>query len=157
MNKTLFKDSGCIFFFFAIVVLISSCKKSSNDKNNFSWTHNGVTHSTKLDTAYISHGSRPHYTIVADENKPGYILFTRVEFNLTSFNTGTYIINDGFGAFNRLIYTDDAGNTLIGAGGTLNITANSNNYLSGNFSATLITGTGVSSQLSGNFTNMPVR
>ena len=66
-------------------------------------------------------------------------------------------MNDGSGAFNRLTYTDDAGNTLIGAGGTLTITTNSNDYMSGNFSATLITGGGVSSQLTGSFTNMPVR
>jgi hypothetical protein len=76
---------------------------------------------------------------------------------LTSCNVGTYFINDGSVAFNRLTYKDDAGNTLLGAGGTLNITANSNNYISGNFFATLISGSGVPSQLTGNFTNMPVR
>lgn len=157
MKQALFKHRCFIVFLFAIGMYFSSCKKSLDDRNSFTWTHNGITHTTKLDTAYISHGSRQAFTIIAGENKPGYIFFQRVEFNLTSFNTGTYIVNDGSGAFNRLTYTDDAGNTLIGAGGTLNITANSNNYISGNFSATLITGAGVSSMLTGNFTNMPVR
>lgn len=160
MKPTLFKYTGCNVFLFVVLIFFSSCKKSGDDQansNSFTWIHNGINHTTKLDTAYKSHSSRPPYTIIAGEDKPGYIIFTRVEFNLTSFNTGIHIVNDGFGAFNRLTYADDAGNTLIGAGGTLNITANSNNYISGNFSATLITGAGVSSLLTGNFTNMPVR
>lgn len=128
-----------------------------DNTNSFTWTHNGINHTTKLDTAFISHSSRPLYTIIAGENKPGYIIYERVKFNLTSFNAGRYIVNDGSGAFNRLTYTDDTGTTLIGAGGTLNITANSSNRISGDFSATLITGTGATSLLTGSFTNMPVR
>ena len=159
MKITLVKHTCCIVFW-CVILCFFSCKKSGNDQantNSFTWVHNNISHNTKLDTAYISHSGMAPYTIIAGEKKPGYIIFVRVEFNLTSFNVGTYIVNDGSGAFNRLRYTDDAGNTLIGAGGTLNITANSNNYVSGNFSATLITGSGVSSLLTGNFTNMPVR
>lgn len=158
MKPAFFKHTCYIVFLFVILMFFCSCKKSGEAINkNFTWVHNNISHTTTLDTAYISHASRPPYTIFAGENKPGYIIFQRVEFNLTSFNVGTYTVNAGSGAFNRLTYTDDAGNTLIGAGGTLNITANSNNYMSGNFSATLITGSGVTSQLTGNFTNMPVR
>jgi hypothetical protein len=157
MKTALFKHIFYIAFLFVILVFFGSCKKDHANSNSFTWVHNNISHTTTLDTAYISHASRPHHTIIAGENKPGYIIFQRVEFNLTSFNVGTYIINDGSGAFNRLTYTDDGGYTLIGAGGTLNITANSNNYMSGNFSATLITGAGVSSLLTGNFTNMPIR
>jgi hypothetical protein len=157
MKTALFKHIFYIAFLFVILVFFGSCKKDHANSNSFTWVHNNISHTTTLDTAYISHASRPHDTIIAGENKPGYIIFQRVEFNLTSFNVGTYIINDGSGAFNRLTYTDDGGYTLIGAGGTLNITVNSNNYMSGNFSATLITGAGVSSLLTGNFTNMPIR
>lgn len=147
---------------FAIGMFSFSCKKSVDgqaNSNSFTWVHNGISHTTKLDTAYKSMAwlLLPPYSIFAGENKPGYIIFRRVEFNLTSFDVGTYAVNAGSGAFNRLTYVDDAGNTLIGAGGTLNITANSNNYLSGNFSATIITGSGTSSLLTGHFTNMPVR
>lgn len=160
MKIVIFKHICYLVFMFVILVFFSSCNKSKDDQantNSFTWVNNSISHTTNLDTAYISHGGMAPYTIIAGEKKPGYIIFVRVEFNLTSFNVGTYIVNDGSGAFNRLTYTDDAGNTLIGAGGTLNITANSNNYVSGNFSATLITGSGVSSLLTGNFTNMPVR
>jgi len=139
-----------------------SCKKSGDamaNTNSFIWTHNGISNTTKLDTAYksLSWLSLPPYSIFAGENKPGYIIFRRVEFNLTSFDVGTYAVNAGSGAYNRLTYVDDAGNTLIGAGGTLNITANTNNYLSGNFSTTVITGSGLSSLLTGYFTNIPIR
>jgi hypothetical protein len=162
MKINLVKHTCFLLFLFALLMFSFSCKKSRDDQantNSFIWVHNGISQTTNLDTAYISHGGLalfPH-TIMAGENKPGYIIFRRVEFNLTSFNVGTYIINAGSGAFNRLTYIDDAGNTLIGAGGTLNITESSTNYLTGNFSATIITGSGVSSLLTGNFTNVPVR
>lgn len=158
--KTILVKHTCYIAILLILFMFSfSCKKSGHDTNSFTWVHNGISHTTNLDTAYVSPGGLAllPYTIIAGENRPGYIIFRRVEFHLTSFNVGTYAVNAGSGAFNRLTYTDDAGSTLIGAGGTLNITVNSNNYLSGNFSATLITGSGVSSLLTGNFTNMPVR
>lgn len=161
MKKKLVRHTCYIAFLLVLLIFSFSCKKSRDDqtKNNFTWIHNGISHITNLDTAYVSHGGLAlfPYTIIAGENRPGYNIFTRVEFNLTSFNVGTYTINAGSGAFNRLTYRDDAGNTLIGAGGTLTITTNSNNYLSGNFSATLTTGSGVSSLLTGNFSNMPIR
>lgn len=157
MKAALLRGANCTIFLFVVAVFLCACKKNKSDDNNFTWVHNSISHSTKLDTAYIAHSGRPRFTIIAGENKPGYIVFVRVEFNLTSFNKGTYIVNDGYGAFNRLTYTDDTGNTLIGVYGVLNITENTDNYLSGNFSATLISGSGVTSQLTGNFTNMPVR
>jgi hypothetical protein len=162
MKTTLVKHTGFIVFLFVILMFFYSCKKAGDDQannNSFTWVQNGINHTTNLDTAYVALGglSLSPYTIMAGENKPGYIFYRRVEFNLTSFNVGTHTVNAGSGAFNRLTYTDDAGTTMIGAGGTLNITANSNNYMSGNFSATLITGAGVSNLLTGNFTNMPIR
>lgn len=162
--KRILVNQACylLVFLFAFLIFSSSCKKFGDDqakKNSFTWIHNDISHYTNLDTAYVSNGGLAlfPYTIIAGENRPGYILFMRVEFNLTSFNAGTYTINAGSGSFNRLTYIDDAGNTLIGAGGTLTIIENSNNYLSGNFSATLINGSGVSSLLTGYFNNMPVR
>jgi hypothetical protein len=141
--------------------LFCACNKSNDQANNnrFTWIHNGISHTTKLDTAYKSVGglSLYQYSVIAGEKKAGYIIYTRVEFNLTSFNVGTYTVNDGSGMFNRLTYIDDGGNLLIGVGGTFNITSNSNNYISGNFAATLITGSGTPSQLTGNFSNMPIR
>ena len=159
MKPALFKYSLSVVFMFVTLLFFYSCKKEDDPgkKNSFTWVHNGIIHTTTVDTAYVANSGLPQFTIMAGEKKPGYLFYVRVMFNLTSFKIGTCIVNDGSGAFNRLTYTDDSGNTLIGAGGTLTITANSNNYMSGNFSAILITGAGVSSQLTGSFTNIPVR
>jgi|GEM_PF-6373411 len=86
-----------------------------------------------------------------------YTIQKRVEFNLTSFNAGTYTITSGSGAVNKLSYIDDAGFNLNGTSGILTVTANTGNKISGNFSASLVDGSSVTSQLSGSFSNMVIK
>lgn len=100
MKTTLIKEACFIVFLFVIGVFFGSCKKDQAANNSFTWVHNNISHTATLDTAYISQSGRAPYSIIAGENRPGYIIFVRVEFNLTSFNVGTYTVNDGSGAFN---------------------------------------------------------
>jgi len=147
--------SGAIIFF--------ACSKSKDQPastaDNFTWLHSSTNHTTNLDTAFVSaYGvSIPAYTLIAGYPRLPNSFSVRVQFTLTSFNTGNYTITSGAAAPNRLTYIDDSGNILDGTSGTLTITANSNNYLSGNFSTTVINASSVTTQLTGSFTNMPIR
>jgi len=150
-------------FIFFIVIALYSCHKSNDTaatEGNFVWTHKAVTTSTNTDTAFVSVSglAYPPYTILAGFPRSSYssAIQKRVEFNLTSFNAGTYTITSGAGAANKMNYIDDAGYNLNGISGTITITVNSGNKISGNFSCMVVDGAAVSSQLSGNFTNMVV-
>jgi hypothetical protein len=131
---------------------------SGQSNNQFQWTHKGVTHTTNIyDTAYItSRGlSILPYTILAGTGLRIYTIARRVQFQLSSFNVGSYTIGPS-GSANILYFIDDDGFDLEGVSGTLVITSNSNNRMSGNFSVTLRDAYAVSTQLTGSFADMPV-
>jgi hypothetical protein len=139
-----------------------SCKKSTDtgttEQHIFTWTHNGVTSTTTTDTAYVNNRSLAYipYTIMAGYPRLTNFISKRVEFNLTSFNAGTYTFSAAATAPNKLSFVDVAGNDLTGISGTLTITANTNNRISGSFSATVMDVASVTSQLTGNFSYMHV-
>jgi hypothetical protein len=153
---------------FGIVLLLLgsfifyACNKpdDSADQNNnqFQWTHKGVTHTTNIyDTAYItSQGlSMLPYMILAGKGLRINIIARSVLFHLSSFNVATYTIGPS-GSANVLYFQDDAGNDLEGVSGTLVITSNSNNRMTGNFSVTVRDASLATSQLTGSFTDMPI-
>lgn len=163
MKTTCPKPSLYISIAFSIALAFCACSKSNSSASpgadNFIWLHNSVNHTTNLDTAFLSgYGlSIPPYTLIAGYPRPPFSFQVRVQFTLTSFDVGNYTINSSPTSPNRLTYTDDAGNDLNGTSGTLSITANNGNYLTGNFSTTVINASSVTSQLTGNFTNMPIK
>jgi hypothetical protein len=79
----------------------------------------------------------------------------KIYFILTSFNPGDFNIVPGTGS-NKLEYIDELGFGHSGVSGTLSITSNANNLMSGNFSAT-IAGPSGNEPISGSFTNVPVK
>lgn len=144
------------------IVLLFSCNKSdsSTDANNhsFVWTTNNKTYTPTLDTAFSS----STYTLTPFHIIAGYGTFPigfdgRIDFHLTSFNIASYTIVPSPANVNTLRYVDDAGFNLEGKSGTLNITSNSNNLLSGNFSVILVDASGITSTMSGSFTNTSIR
>jgi hypothetical protein len=144
------------------IVLLFSCNKSdsSTDANNhsFVWTTNNKTYTATIDTAFSS----SIYTLTPFHIIAGYGTFPngfqrRIDFKLTSFNIGSYTIVPGTANVNTLQYVDDAGFNLDGKSGTLNITTNSNKLLSGNFSVILVDPAGITSTMSGSFTNTSIR
>ena len=75
--------------------------------------------------------------------------------SLTSFNVGNYPFGGSSG--NVLRYVDSLGNPTDNAfSGSLNVTANDNNRMSGNFTATVKDISNVTHTTSGTFTNMPI-
>ena len=150
---------------FICVVALSfyACSKSkdsaSTNSNDFNWLHGGTYHTAGLDTAFVSgYGfSIPPYTLIGGYPRPPYGIQVRVQFTLSSFNVGTYSINANPPSPNSLEYFADDGSDLVGTSGVVSITANNGNYLSGSFSVTVKNASSVTSQLSGGFTNMPIK
>jgi hypothetical protein len=148
-------------FFVSILIVFYSCKKSSDDGNttpapvsSFTWTYNGNTYIASLDTAYQFSIPLSPYSIIAINGTNFSTSFTRkILFKLSSFNIGAFTISSGG---NSLRYVDDGGNDLFGTSGTLNITANASNRLTGNFSCTM-TGSPGTFTVTGQFANVSIR
>lgn len=163
MITSVFKSSFSIVLIVSASFVFYACNKSSDSSfnpsdNQFQWTYSGVAHTTTYDTAFLtSHGlGIIPISIIAGFQGPSNVISRRVEFNLTSFNTGIYSIGPSPSSPNRLSFIDDAGFNLNGVSGSLNITSNSNNYLTGNFTTTVSNGSGVTSELTGSFANMSI-
>lgn len=139
--------------------VFSSCKKS-NDKRSpviFTWTHGGNTYNPSFSSAFLGTGYTftPFHIVAGFGTYPsGFV--PRVDFHLTSFNTGTYTIAPSPATVNTLRYIDDGGFILEGISGTINITVNANNLLSGNFSVTLTDPSSATSSLTGSFANITI-
>ena len=144
---------------FSYIGILFSCNKTgdsdSKPPSNFTWTYNGSTYKADLDSAYVHYDLTP-YLIMAITGTNFNTFFTqKIYFSLASFNTGNFTIVPGPGS-NILQYIDVSGYDHSGVSGTLSITSNANNLLSGNFSAT-IAGPSGNEPISGSFTNVPVK
>lgn len=141
------------------VLLSSSCNKTSDSDSkppsSFTWTYNGTTYKADLCSAYVHYDLTP-FLIMAITGTNFNTYFTqKIYFSLDSFNPGNFNIVPGPGS-NILEYIDVLGYGHSGVSGTLSITSNANNLMSGNFSAT-IAGPSGNEPISGSFTNVPVK
>ena len=150
MKKILFNPFLYLLIFFLSSLIFWSCSKSNESapQNSFSLTYNGNTYKAVNDSAVlISLGTN----FVVANFSTGY--FWRVYMSLASFNVGSY----NFGSGSSISYVNYQGNpTPDATSGTINITANSNNRMSGNFTATIADHLGTIYVTSGNFTDMPI-
>lgn len=115
---------------------------TSNSTQGFFWSENGNATSQKAATAYFT----AQYNTLIATNASG----TIVEINLTAGTAGTYTINSS----NALTYLP-SGNTLVATSGSVIISANTSNKMSGSFSVAF-TGGSVST-LKGTFTDIEVK
>lgn len=140
----------------AIFLSFQCTKKYDTDEpqSSFVWSFQNNTYAATLDTAYTQgFGLSPFY-IVAISGTHFVTNFNRkIDFTLTSFNPGSYTISL---STNKLHYIDDAGFNWDGISGTLNITSNVNNRMSGNFTA-MMNGPSSNIPISGNFDHVPVK
>jgi hypothetical protein len=144
---------------FGCITSLTSCKKNNNSDtkppSDFTWTFTGSTYKANLDSAYVHYDLTP-YLIIAITGTNFYTSFNRkIYFSLTSFNPGNFNIVPGPGS-NILQYVDELGFDHSGVSGTLIISSNSNNLLSGNFTA-IIAGPSGNNPISGTFTNVPIK
>ena len=153
-----------IFYISALIVcssllLSSSCNKSNdpdpNPASDFTWTFRGSTIKADLDSAFVNYDLAPYF-IKAITGTNFRHSFTRlISFTLTSFNPGDFAIASGPGS-NKLEYIDELGYIHAGISGSLTIASNSNNLMSGNFSA-IMAGPSGNEPITGNFSNVPVK
>lgn len=116
--------------------LYSSCNKDTSDnkhESRFTWTYDGKTYTAKQDTAYTAGIGAP--SIIAGLNTALFDRGSGPRINLNGLTVGSYTFGSGSG--NSFLFIDDSGNNISGISGTLNITGNANNLLSGNFNVTL--------------------
>ena len=145
----------CSYFYVSVVCIFLSlsfitCKKSSktDTPNSFSFVYDGTTYTTVHDTAYQY---SPDLVIeTAIPNCPIY----NANFYLISSSVGSYTLYNGSG--NTTQYVDNLGNPWQIISGTVNISGNSNNLLSGNFNVTIKDLSNVTHTTSGNFINMSI-
>ena len=140
-----------------LTLILLSCNKDNNDNSNdswsFTWTHENVIHMATEAAAYITQAGvgMGSNQIIANIGTPG--AQPRVSILLTSLNPDTYPVSVNT---NRFDYVDDAGNDLRGAAGTVTISANSGNKLSGDFSVKLINPSSDTTMITGSFTDINV-
>ena len=137
---------------FLVLILLSCTKNDKPDPSaasKFSWTYNGTTYVAIQHTAYLSGLGAP--SVIAGLQVYSPTWGSGPTFNLTSLQQGTYALTSGGG--NKLRYVDEAGDLHSGTAGSLNITNNSGNLLSGNFSVTLTN----NKTITGDFTNTTIK
>ena len=138
---------------FTLVIIILSCSKDngSNDSWSFNWTHENVPHSATAADAYVSQaglGLGPNQILAFISSSS---LNFRVSIRLSSLTPNSYPVSL---TSNRFDYVDDSGNDLAGAQGSVTISSNSNNKLSGSFSVKLINPSSDTTPITGSFTNI---
>lgn len=131
-----------------------SCSKSEDATTNvvppnatdgFIWTENGNTTVLTVDNPYVNGQFKSIFAL-----RSGVTIY---ELNLTSIAVGTYPLSAT--SANSLFYNNSAASTSFSpTSGSVIITTNANNKLTGTFTATG-TGAGVSS-VSGSFTNIVI-
>lgn len=142
----------------ALAIILFSCSKSNDGgqqqvNSSFTWTFNGNGYTATLDSAFINYPLVPYMLIACIGTNFVTNHTTEIWFDLNSLNQGSYTITPGN---NKLYYIHDNGDNYSGISGTLNITSNTNNRLSGNFSA-ITNGALGNIPVTGTFINVAVR
>jgi hypothetical protein len=134
----------------------TACKKSGDpivDSSYFKWTFEGQNYTANIDTSYLT--TLHTWMIYAGNGQTMHTLTREVAFSLTSINTGTYSLAPGNG--NYFGYLNDAAVFFPVISGTIEITNNTNNVISGSFSATVGNVTTGIKSISGSFNNFVVK
>jgi len=142
-----------ILIVFILMLTVLSCNKNNGSNNSwsFKWTYKNVSYSATTADAYITQvgiGTGPNQIRA---NIPGSGLNYRVSMRLSSLNPNTYPVSL---TSNKFDYIDDAGDNLAGVQGTVTISSDNDNKLSGSFSVKLINLTYDTTVLTGSFTNI---
>lgn len=134
------------------IIFILSCGKSNDPQFwSFNWTHKTVSHSATSADAYITQvalGKGPNQ-IKADIS--GSSLNYRVSMYLSSLSPNSYPVSL---TSNKFDYIDDAGDHLAGVQGTVTISSETDNKLSGSFSVKLINMNYDTTLITGSFINI---
>lgn len=139
-----------------ITIMFTSCSKSDSSPavvtpvatvaaDGFTWTENGGTSVLTVDNPYANLQGKTIFAIRSGN--------TIYEINLTALAVGTYTIANGTN--NVITYIPNANGFFNATSGSVIITANANNKISGTFTGTG-SGNGITS-VKGQFTNIPIQ
>lgn len=138
------------------LLLFFSCNKSDDSQNeavSFTWTWNGTTYTGNFKESFLQSISlTPMIIGGTGSSLPSTGSGPRISVN--SLATGSYVLGDG--VTNYITFIAPNGDNLQSTAGTLTITQNANNKLTGSFSANLLNPTGQNSALNGSFTNIKI-
>ncbi|MCB9032823.1 MAG: hypothetical protein H6553_03215 [Chitinophagales bacterium] len=138
----LFVSIFLVSFFQACTKNEDSTPSNSNTNVGFYYGENNTTTLTKADSSWVN-GS--YNTIIAQNSGS-----TVVEINLSGLSVGTYNIS----LINMITYIK--GSYWIASSGSVTITKNESNKLSGTFVATAGSGISGVDSLKGEFTDIPI-
>lgn len=135
-----------------VLVALPSCDKPDTPEpaaeSKFTWLYDGTTYVAKQHKAMLNSIGGPSIRAGLQE---GIQAGSGPRINLTSLNQGTYTIASGNVTY--FDYIDVLGNPHQGNTGSITITKNANNLLSGNFSVTLSN----NKTITGDFTNTSIK
>ena len=130
------------------LLVLLSCDKDKESSGSFTWNYDGSNFIANFKAAYSSSMGQPFIIGgLGSSISPG----SGPRIYVISFNPGVY--NFGGIVPNSLNFVDQLGFDINAIGGGVNITSNSNNKLSGNFSASLANG----KTITGNFSELPIQ
>jgi len=131
------------------LLVLLSCGKDNESPGSFTWNYDGTNYTANFKAAYSSSMGQPY--IIGGLGSSIVTAYSGPRIHVLSFNPGTY----SFGGIapNSLNFIDPAGFDISATDGGVIITSNSNNKLSGHFSATLANG----KTITGNFSELPIQ
>ncbi len=152
MKTTCSKTLAALIGIALLLSVLPACKKS-DPASSFTWTWNGTNYTGNFKEAYIqSLGSGSN--IVGGTGTSLFTTGTGPRIAVSSLSVGTYNLTGTLP--NTIFFVDPNGDNLATTTGTLTITSNSDNKLSGNFSATLVNASSQNTSLSGSFSNINI-
>lgn len=130
-----------------IITTLAACKKDDTNatKDGFRWTDSSNTTEMVADSAWVN---AQYNTIIAQKTGA-----TKVEINLSSISAATYTVSSGTQNTVTFIINND---THIATSGTVIVTTNQDNKLTGTFDV-VESGVVGSYSAKGTFTNIPIR
>jgi len=134
----------------------AACKKSSaslDNSSSFTWTWNGTAFTGNFKEAFQQSMSTTPI-IISGTGTTLISAGSGPRISVNSLSVGTYTL--GSGLTNTISFIAPNGDVLQSMSGTLNITANANNRLAGNFAATLVNGSSQTSSFMGSFINIKI-
>jgi hypothetical protein len=154
---------------FAIAVIVGvfySCTKTNNSTGSFNqsfrYTVRGSAFAIDSSAAYLS-GIANRPTILA-WNKGSLPATFKIGLSVTSLQLGSYLLSPTVpgsdpttGLTNRLYYFDENRNELKVVDGGVNILANEDFRISGDFTANLLDVQGAPVSITGTFTDIPIK
>jgi hypothetical protein len=141
--------------FILFLSIISSCNKkdaATNEPSSFTWIYQNQPYTATSSEAYLLRSNPNTNQILAYVN--GDVTRYKLSILLPALNPNNYPVSFTTNAFE---YIDDFGFVLGAVSGSVTISSNSSNKLSGSFDVKMLKGIADTVSMQGQFYNVPIR